>query len=98
MEWEKDSGAVEAFDRLMKETENPLSDFMSVLHKTELLGQGNVSLLLRIVGRAVINYNNFRESMDEFDAIQATKAEMMEDPLLHHLVEKSTGSAISGLI
>ena len=97
MEWEKESVALEAFDRLMKETAEPLSDFLSVLHENALLGQGNISLLLRILGRAVIQYNTFTELMDEFDALQSTKAELMEDPLLHHLVERSTGQGLAGV-
>ena len=96
MEWEKDSEALERFDELMREVCNPLSNFMDILHDKELLGQGNLALLLRIIARAVINYTQFSEYMDEFDAIQATKAEMMDDPILTHLIQQSAGQGLAG--
>jgi hypothetical protein len=96
MEWEKDSEALERFDRLMNEVSNPLSDFMNTLHEKEMLGEGNLALLLRIIARAVINYTQFSEYMDEYDAIQATKAELMEDPILIHLVQQSAGQGLAG--
>jgi len=98
MTWEDDDAALDAFDRLVINSWPDLNRFMTVTFENGLLGETPPELLVRIVANFWATYNSQRDIHQPIEALTMTKAIMMNDPVLHYLVQQQVGPAVEGVI
>lgn len=95
MTWEEDREAVESFDELIITSFESLNKWMTVMHEKKYLGSTPPELLVRVVANFFNNYVKQRGVLNSQEALTMSKAMLMEDPILHHLVQMNVGDAVS---
>lgn len=95
MTWEGDIEAVEAFDEMILTSFESINNWMTVMHDKKYLGNTPPELLVRVVANFFNNYVKQRGIMNANESLTMSKAMLMEDPILHHLVQMNLGEAVS---
>lgn len=98
MTWENDEEAMDAFDRLVINCYPDLNRFMSIVHEKQLIGENPAELMVRIIANFFSRYVIQRDIHPPEDALTMTKAIMMNDPVLHHLVQMNVGQKVEEVL
>jgi hypothetical protein len=95
MTWEEDVEVVTAFDEMILTSFESVNKWMTVMHEKEYLGSTPPELLIRVVANFFNNYVQQRGVLNIEESLTMSKAMLMEDPILHHLVQMNVGEAVS---
>ena len=98
MSWEENEDALAAFDELILNSWDDLNEFMEVTIAYGLLGETPPELLLRLVGKFWYHYVSHRKVLSPIDSLTLTKAMMMSEPILHHLVQVNGGKIVTRVV
>ena len=87
MTWDDDPVVMDALDRLLIEAYADLGHLLAALMSGQHIGDSPGWVVLLLAGRFSKAYNDVRKESTASEALEAAKLKMMEDPLLHHLVQ-----------
>ena len=87
MAWTEDAKAMDNFDRLMREIKNPLTAWMNSM--VEYLDNQPNSIIVRLMAKSVLHYNNGRDEMDltETESYGYMISQISADPELQHMMQ-----------
>ena len=94
MNWEDDAVVMDALDRLMVESYADLGHLLDALMSGQHIGNSPAWIVLLLAGRFSKAYNEARKESTASEALEEAKLKMMEDPLLHHLVQTALPGGI----
>ena len=87
MTWDDDPVVMDALDRFLVEAYADLGHLLDALMSGQHIGDSPGWVVLLLAGRFSKAYNDVRKESTASEALEAAKLKMMEDPLLHHLVQ-----------
>ena len=94
MTWDDDPVVMDALDRLLVEAYADLGHLLDALMSGQHIGDSPGWVVLLLAGRFSKAYNDVRKESTASEALEAAKLKMMEDPLLHHLVQTALPGGI----
>ena len=94
MTWDVDPVVMDALDRLLVEAYADLGHLLDALMSGQHIGDSAGWVVLLLAGRFSKAYNDVRTESTASEALEAAKLIMMEDPLLHHLVQTALPGGI----
>ena len=94
MTWQDDPCVIDALDRLLVESFADLGHTLDALMSGLHIGDSPGWIVLLLAGRFSKAYNEKRKESTATEALESAKLTMMEDPLLHHLVQTAIPGGI----
>ena len=95
MTWDDDPVVMDALDRLLVEAYADLGHLLDALMSGQHIGDSPGWVVLLLAGRFSKAYNDVRKESTASEALEAAKLKMMEDPLLHHLVQTALPGGVT---
>jgi len=87
MAWTEDAQAMDKYDELMRAMKNPLTAWMNSM--VEYLDNDANSIVIRLMAKSVLHYNNARDSLDmtETESYGYMISQISADPELQHMMQ-----------
>lgn len=93
--WNDDPVVIDALDRLLVDAYADLGHLLDALMSGQYVGDSPGWVVLLLAGRFSKAYNEARLESTASESLEAAKLKMMEDPLLHHLVQTALPGGVS---